>query len=157
MTVVDLFQVIRRNEKDIFYSGIDKADINQVNEDGQNLLHESVASNNLEFANELIKRKIDINHKDLNSQTPLHYVAYHKTLEIAELILIYGASLAIEDNYGNQPLWIAVFNARGDYEMVKTFLKFKPDVNHKNKNGKSPLDFAKQIHDQALVNILENS
>ena len=79
MSTIDLFQFIRINKSEAFYSGLDNADINQVNEDGQNLLHESVASNNLEFANELIKRKIDINHKDLNSQTPLHYVAYHKT------------------------------------------------------------------------------
>lgn len=157
MAKIDLFQAIKINSYDLFYSEIDKADINQVNEYGQNLLHEAVTSRNVEFVNELIKRHIELNHKDANFQTPLHYAAYHKTLEIAETILIYGGSLNVEDKYGNQPLWTAVFNARGNYELVLIFLRFKPDVNHRNNNCKSPLDFARQINDKILVSILEKS
>jgi ankyrin repeat protein len=62
----------------------------------------------------------------------------------------------LEDIYGNQALWTAVFNAKGNYTVVEAFLKFKQDVEHKNKYGKSPLDFAKQITDQFLIKILEN-
>ncbi|MBD9354546.1 ankyrin repeat domain-containing protein [Methylomonas albis] len=153
---IDLFQVIRLNDEEKFYSEIDDVDINQVNEDGQNMLHEAVAYNNLPFAKALIKRNIDVNHRDIKSQTPLHYAANHGFLDIAELILNSGGSLNIEDDYGNQPTWTAVFNARGNYEIVKCFLKFKPDISHKNRAGRSPLDFANQINDQNLIHILNS-
>ncbi len=151
---MSLFQAIRLNDKNGFYSEIDKVYINQANEDGQNMLHEAVAYNNFAFAKALISRNINVNHQDIKSQTPLHYAANHKVLDIAELILNSGGSLNIEDDYGNQPVWTAVFNARGDYEIVKYFLRFNPDIRHKNRAGRSPLDFAKQINDQSLVNML---
>ena len=156
MAEIDLFQAVRRNDTDVFYSQIDKVDINQVDEDGQNLLHEAVAFSNTLLGKELITRNIIVNQKDINSQTPLHYAANKKEIELAALILNDGGDLNIEDKHGNQPLWTAVFNAKGGYEMVKQFMSFNPDVNHKNQNGKSPLDFAQQINDQSLVNILKS-
>ena len=155
MTEINLFQAVRRNDTNTFYSRIDEEDINQIDENGQNLLHEAVAFNNNLLGKELIARNIDVNHKDVNFQTPLHYAANNKETALAELILNSGGNLNIEDKYGNQPLWTAVFNAKGDYEIVKLLMNFKPDVNHKNLHGKSPLDFAQQINDQALVNILK--
>ena len=154
MTEIDLFQAVRRNDTDVFYSQIDSIDINQVDEDGQNLLHEAVAFNNSLLGKELIERNINVNHKDASSQTPLHYAANNKEIELSSLILNSGGNLNIEDKYGNQPLWTAVFNAKGDYEMVKQFMSFNPDVNHKNQNGKSPLAFAQQINDGSLISIL---
>jgi len=156
MVEIDLFQAVRRNNTDFFYSQIDNMDINQTDEDGQNLLHEAVAFHNNLLAKELITRNINVNHKDVNSQTPLHYAANNKETELAKLILNNGGDLSIEDKYGNQPLWTAVFNAKGEYDLVKEFLNFKPNVNHKNKHGKSPLDFAQQINDKSLVNILNS-
>jgi ankyrin repeat protein len=155
MTKIDLFQAVRRNDSDTFYSQIDKVDINLIDEDGQNLLHEAVSFNNTLLGKELITRKINVNHKDGNSQTPLHYIANKKETELALLILNGGGDLNIEDKYGNQPLWTAVFNARGDYKIVKQFMNFSPDINHKNRNDKSPLDFAQQISDQSLISILK--
>ncbi len=156
MTKVNLFQAIRQNDTDTFYSNIDAADINQTDEDGQNFLHEAVAFNNNLLGKKLIEKNIDVNHKDVNFQTPLHYAANNKENELAELILNNGGNLNVEDKYGNQPLWTAVFNAKGDYGIVKLFISFKPDINHKNQHGKSPLDFAQQINDQILVNILKS-
>lgn len=156
MTEIDLFQAVRRNDADAFYSQIDNVNINQIDEEGQNLLHEAVAFHNNLLGKELIARNINVNHKDMNSRTPLHYAANSKEIELSKLILNSGGDLNIEDKYGNQPLWTAVFNAKGDYEMVKQFIEFNPDVNHKNQNGKSPLDFAQQINDQSLVSILNS-
>ncbi|MBD9354551.1 ankyrin repeat domain-containing protein [Methylomonas albis] len=97
---------------------------------------------------------VDVNHRDIKARTSLHYAANHKVLEIAELILNSGGALNIENDYGNQPTWTALFNARGNYEIVKCFLKFKPDIRHKNRAGRSPLDFANQINYRVLVNNL---
>ena len=96
----------------------------------------------------------NINQQDYKGETPLHYCAAYFNLEIAELLLQKKAQINIIDKYGNNPLWVAVFNAHGDYRMVKLFLKYNANIQNKNRANRSPLDFAKQINDLDLVNIL---
>ena len=107
-----------------------------------------------DIATNLINRNININQQDYKGETPLHYCAAYFNLEIAELLLQKKAQINIIDKYGNNPLWVAVFNAHGDYRMVKLFLKYNANIQNKNRANRSPLDFAKQINDLDLVNIL---
>ena len=106
-----------------------------------------------DIATNLINRN-NINQQDYKGETPLHYCAAYFNLEIAELLLQKKAQINIIDKYGNNPLWVAVFNAHGDYRMVKLFLKYNANIQNKNRANRSPLDFAKQINDLDLVNIL---
>ncbi len=151
----DIFQIVRCGEFEIYKSEIDKLDINVINEFGQSLLHEAITSKREEIALDLISRGIDVNRKDSKEQTALHFLGFHPNIKITENILENGGDLSIKDVYGNTPLWYAVFNARGNYDLVKTLLKLKPDVNSKNKAGRSPLDFANQIKDNALISLLK--
>ncbi|MFP5131252.1 ankyrin repeat domain-containing protein [Phocaeicola coprocola] len=75
---------------------------------------------------------------------------------MAKLLLQKKAQINIIDRYGNNPLRVAVFNAYGDYRIVKLFLKYNTNIQNKNRVNRSPLDFAKQINDLDLVNILLN-
>ncbi len=85
----------------------------------------------------------------------MHYCAEYFNLEASELILaVESANLNIVDKFGNNALWTAVFNARGEYDLVKLFKEHKADSNSKNNVGKSPLDFANQIEDEELAAIL---
>lgn len=152
---LDIFQLIRLNENEKFFYLVDSIDINLENEFHQNLLHEAVAQGNLAIATKLIGNGINIDHKDCYGKTPLHYAAEYDQIELAEIILRNGGSLNISDDYGNEPLWTAVFNARGKYEIVKLFINFRARPNHKNKAGRSPLDFALQIDDQDLIKTLK--
>jgi uncharacterized protein len=152
---VDIFQAVRLDDRESFRSGIDGTSINVTNEFGQNLLHEAAGWGNVVLGEELIARGVNVNHQDSIGQTPLHYAAEHKYLRIAEGILRAGGKLNISDRYGNQPLWTAVFNARGDYRLVMLVCKSGANPVHQNKAGKSPLDFARQIKDAALIAILE--
>lgn len=71
----------------------------------------------------------------------MHYAALNNQMDVAKAALEKNADLNIDDIYGNQPLWIAVFNDKGRndrFEMVKLFVEYGADVNHKNKVGKSP-------------------
>ena len=120
----------------------------------QNLLQEAIAACKNDIAKDLINRNIDLNHQDSNGQTPLHYCAQYLNIEIARLLLSKNADINIEDAYGNNPLWTAVFNARGDYRMVELFIEYNANIYHLNKSGRSSLDFAKQIDDTKLVQIL---
>ena len=65
--------------------------------------------------------------------------------------------VAIADRYGNEPLWTAAFNAKGNYELVSLLLRHGANPTHRNNAGLSPLDIPKRKRDDALLCILESS
>lgn len=154
MGTIDLFQAIRLNKSAAIIEVIKTININQLNEFGQNPLYEAVVENNLKIAELLIANGINVNHQEKKGQTPLHYAALYKTTEIAEKILENGGKIHIADDYGNEPLWTAVFNARGEYNIVKIFLRHGANAHHKNNSNRSPYDFAVQIKDEKLLELL---
>lgn len=113
-----------------------------------------ITSNENKEAISQIQSLENINHQDLNGMCLLHVAAQESNLEVTKELLQKGANPNIIDKYGNSPLWMATFNAKGNYEVVKLLIESKADPNHKNNAGRSPLDFAKQINDQQLANIL---
>lgn len=152
MSYNEIFSIIRVGTYEQYEKNIVVVDIDCCNEYKQNLLQEAIAASKNDIAKDLINR--DIDNQDSNGQTPLHYCAQYLNIEIARLLLSKSADINIEDAYGNNPLWTAVFNARGDYRMVELFIEYNANIYHLNKAGRSPLDFAKQIDDTKLVQIL---
>lgn len=151
----EIFSIIRVGTYEQYEKSIaGVVDIDCCNKYKQNLLQEAIAASKNDIAKDLINRDIDLNHQDSNGQVPLHYCAQYLNIEIARLLLSKNADINIEDAYGNNPLWTAVFNARGDYRMVELFIEYNANIYHLNKAGRSPLDFAKQIDDTKLVQIL---
>ncbi len=134
-------------------------DVNIRNGDGENLLHVAIAYSNVDAAVELIRRGVDVNAQDRKGATSLHYAGVHQGAMVAQQILDHGGDFEIMDEHGNTPLWTAVFNARGIYDVVYVLLakKKKKTAQQKNKHGRSPIDFATQIGDTELVKQLENN
>ncbi|MDY3538313.1 ankyrin repeat domain-containing protein [Riemerella anatipestifer] len=126
---------------------------NFVDEYGRNLLQNAIIDNPMAI-DFLIEVGIDINHIDSNKQNALHFCAEYANYELAELLLKKGIYKNQKDIYGNTPMWRAVFNADGEYSLVKLLKKYDCDFLSKNNNNKSPLDFAIQIGDNELQNIL---
>lgn len=151
-----IFSIVRNGLYEQYLKLITNIDVNCQNEYGQNLLQEAIVSNMDEIAIDLVKKKINVNHQDGKGLSPLHYCAQYCNIRIAKLLLKNNANVNISDSYGNNPLWTAVFNARGNYQMVKLFVKYGADAYNKNKASRSPIDFAKQIEDSDMVKILLN-
>jgi len=114
----------------------------------------AIAYERSQHAEQLILRGINLDLQDKDGKTPLHYAAIHKQLHTAQLLVKRGADQSICDKYGNAALWCAVFNARGQYELVQLYVSAGGMATHKNKSGRSPLDFAKQIGDTKLQEVL---
>ncbi len=153
----DIFQVVRRDGFTAYENQIDQFDINIKGNEGQSLLQEAIAYKQTEIALDLIERSIDVNIQDKKGQNALHILGFFPNTLLAQKIIESGGNLELKDMFGNTPLWYAVFNARGKYELVELFIEQHADPTSKNKAGRSPIDFARQIKNEKLIKILSQS
>ncbi|HVY76241.1 MAG TPA: ankyrin repeat domain-containing protein [Puia sp.] len=126
---------------------------------GDTPLHACVLKKDLEFVEEIMEYNPDLNAQNHKGQTALHYAAELNLVRIASLLLRCGGDPNIQDKYGNNPLWSAIFYDKGfgnNLELIKLLLDFNSDKNHKNLAGLSPLDFAKKANYPEVVSLLEN-
>lgn len=76
--------------------------LNKQNKNGRTVFHfNALQWGNLDVAKSLIAAKADINIKDTNGQTPLHYAIALRRWDLAKLYIISGADTKIKDNSGD--------------------------------------------------------
>lgn len=56
-----------------------------------------------------------------------------------------------KNNFGNTPLWTAVFNTKVNYELVEILLTYGAYPSSKNNAKNIPLKFVQTIQDQGLI------
>lgn len=131
--------------------------VNQY-EQGLSALHRACVTNSVDAVRILISSGIDLDMKDeVTGASALHYCCSYNYYELATMIIQAGGKVDISDNYGNQPLWTAVFNVKGDLQklpIVELFLRNGAHKEHKNNAGRSPLDFVNQVKHMPLVELL---
>lgn len=135
---------------------IPDSDLSVVDDYGESCLHLAVLKGNIEMVTLLLENGIDVNMQNKKGNTPLHYAADLGHTSIAELILKNGGRLDIENSYGNEPLWSASFNDKGfgrRLDMIKLFLLYKADKNHKSANKLSAVDFAQKANYQNILQL----
>jgi ankyrin repeat protein len=145
---VDIFRAIELGDlarvKTLLEEGVK---IDAVDDFGYSPLHTASFEHQDAILRYLIDKGADLNLPDRkNGSRLLHYAANLNQLAAAEAALAKGARLDVEDGYGNQPLWNAVFNDKGRnarIEMVKLFMAHGADPDHKNRSGRSPRDLVK--------------
>jgi len=154
--VEEAFQMVGLNELEKLKEIVNEGNVNNfVNEYGQNLLHEAIVGDALEIFQYLLYCKVDINKMDKEGKTPLHYSTAYNSYEYTKLLLdSKGIENSVKDKYGNNPMWVAVFNSDGYYDIVKLLKEHGVDAFSKNNANRSPLDFAIQIEDKELAEIL---
>lgn len=105
----------------------------------------AVLDNNVAVVEQLLGNGVDINYQTTQGSTALHIAAQQQLPAIAELLISHHATVDIEDDFGNTPLWAATFNSRGDGAVIKILLANNADPDHKNHNDKSPRELANTI------------
>ncbi|GAB3041194.1 ankyrin repeat domain-containing protein [Natronobiforma cellulositropha] len=151
----DLFQAAADGDAEVF-AAADDDELAVRDEVDCSLLHLAAANGQVAVAEALLERGVDPDLADESGQTALHYAAAHGETEVTALLLAYGGDTAIADEHGNGPLWTAVFNARGAYDLVDLLLEAGADPTAENDAGRSPLDFAAQIGDDDLLERLDS-
>jgi ankyrin repeat protein len=141
----EIIRAIYGNKIQEIENWINNEGVSTLSSDGRNIVTHSIIANNANVLKLALELQEDPNIKDHNGWYPLHYAAQQNSASLAEIILKYGAIIDCEDDYGNTPLWRAVFSYRGNGEMIEFLLKSGADRNHDNHSQVSPYKLANTI------------
>jgi uncharacterized protein len=151
----DIFTLAKFGDLESFKSKLNISELNRKSESGSTLLHFAISGSKFDIALFLIKSGIDVTLTNSDGQTALHLICVNQNVDVAKELLNKNADINLRDKYGNSAMWTAVFNCKGrNYEMVELFMNFNPDILTKNNAGRSPLDFAMQVGNEKLIDIL---
>ena len=101
-----------------------------------------------------VKEMKDINKKYQKGLNLLHFACEYSNIKLAKELLERNINIEKKNIYGNTPLWTAVFNSKGKYEMVDLLLSYNANPNSINNADNTPLKFATTIDDKILINKL---
>ena len=93
----------------------------------------------------LFESGVDPNAADNLGFTPLHFAAQSQCAEVVLMLVEKGAEIDKKNSVGNTPLGLAIFNYRGDGEVIKILLKAGANPNLQNNAGVSPKTLAQRI------------
>lgn len=102
------------------------ADIRRPNQNGGTCLINSVQS--VELCKYLISKDIDVNAKDIQHKTALHYAIQEHHLETVQLLLENGADPFAKSRYGDDALQTACLKAAHNiFHYLKSRIDYSPD------------------------------
>ena len=85
------------------------------------------------------KKGVDVNEKDTNDWTPLHFAAYHNSnVEVIKYLVSQGADINARSNSGRTPIYGAAQN-NTNVEILKYLVSQGTDVNARDNKGFAPL------------------
>lgn len=90
---------------------------------------------------------VDINAKDYQGKTALTWAAYSGKTKTVESLIQHGAKLDLIDDYGQTPLFYAVFRAIRDrnFETIQLLLDQGADINVRDATGQTVLLYAQSM------------
>jgi len=116
---------------------------------GWSALFWAVAQFNTEAVKLLVDGDADVNLRDQNGYSPLHFA---QTPQIVRLLLDAGADVNARANDGNTPLHMAP-----PVDAQRLLISHGADVNAKNDAGETPLDVAVREGYEEMVELLKNN
>lgn len=117
------------------------------------LLNESVRSKSTaSLIIPLFAAGTDLNIKDRDSWTPLHWASERANLDAIKALITAGADPDIKDNRGRAPLHWAI--KRGNSNVAETLIFAGADPGIKDNTGKTPLHWAAEFNQLNAINAL---
>jgi uncharacterized protein len=112
---------------------------------GRTPLHYAASAGDIDQVRVLLASGIDASAHDDNGWTPLHFAAQNGSAPVVQELLKAGAAVDPRDSLGNTPLAKAVFNSRGNGEIILLLRAGGADATASNSHGVSTLKLARTI------------
>ncbi len=155
-----------KNKDDILEALIAKgADVNVAGRDktteGQSILYLAVIRNREDLIQKLLDKGANPNQADKSGAVPLSEACIGAAVKpsIVKMLLDKGANPNLQENKGGSPLlFIAANNEISSskrQEVVKMLLDKGADKKIKDKSGRTPFDWAKQVANKDIIDILK--
>ncbi len=103
-------------------------------------------------ARKLIEQHADVNARQADGATALHWAAYRSDKEMVELLLRAGADPKAANREGSTPLWLASIN--GDAAILEALLQAGADANERLPLGRTPLMAAARTGNVEAIKVL---
>eukprot|EP00884_Botryococcus_braunii_P019951 jgi/Botrbrau1/663/Bobra.0161s0048.2 len=130
-------------------------DLESVGEDGKTNLHAAAMFSDPEKIKWLVEEGLDVNARDADGQTPLHVAVSSGQALVVRALLDLGANQNAADIAGSAPMHLAASsNSTHAPEIVAELIKYKADINMKDKLGRTALHIAVSGNHQGAVNAL---
>ena len=137
-----------------------KEDINKQNKYGYSCLHRAIGGHHWDTVNFLLDEGIDINLKDKEGNTALHYMVdhmefnYEEGMKVIKRLLDMGAEVNEPYKNGTTPLMEATAKTiqKEGFERWKLFLQYNPDIYKEDADGYSCYSMAKEYCDPKTCN-----
>lgn len=124
---------------------IEPTEVNKKDKYGRTVLYDAITKGFKEIVIELCLSGADVNIQDKNGKTPLHFASIHNQLEISKILIQNGADVNLRDENGNTPIFDAIFNSKGNPDIIILLKENDADYNTANHHGVSPKDLAETI------------
>ena len=112
---------------------------------GRTACHYSALAGDVDLLRDQIDQGIPFDAPDKQGFRPLHLAAQQEQVAAATLLLDAGAEVDPQNAFGNTPLWVAVFNSRGDGELIRLLRERGADPLAANNSGQTPVGLARLI------------
>ena len=105
------------------------------------------------YISDLIDEGADVNAKDKNKMTALHWAAYSGNPDLAKLIIAKGADINAKDRDGSTPLHKAAYE--GNKDVAELLIAMGVDLNAKNSYNETPMSLAIRSGHKGMADLLE--
>lgn len=128
------------------------ADVNAITHHGSNALHMATMGvseyrNRRKICKKLLKKGCEVNCRDANMWTPLHYAVCTNQYGICKSLLKHGAEIDAKTNRGCTPLHLGMMVRYADASIMDLLITQGADINAQGVHGYTPLHCAVHKND----------
>lgn len=128
-------------------------DIEALDNISNNILLLAASNNQIDLVTRLLKMEIfDVNHKNQNGITALHFAILQENLEMVKMLVEYGADVELEDTGKSNAIAYAI--SKRNIDIMRYLLDCKPEMLNKKYSYGSILHIAILLGFQDIVDFL---